>query len=69
MAGHIARVGNEINTRSLYSFFWAVKMEQRVPKRRHIKFRRQGPPKERIQHSVHIDSLKSGKYMVLCGKE
>jgi len=26
-------------------------------------------PKERIQHSEHSDGLKSGKYVVSCGKE
>ena len=64
-AGHVAHVGNEINAWSLYSLFWAMKMEQRIPKRQHIKFRGRGT----TQKKEHSDNLKSGKYMVLCEKE
>ena len=37
-----------------------MKMEQSVPKRRHIKFRRRGNyPEESVQHSEHSEGLKS----------
>ena len=38
-----------------------MKMEQNIPKRRHIKFRRtpRNHPNERIQHSEHGERLKS----------
>ena len=64
--GHVARVGYEINAWSLYSFFWAMKMEQRIPKHRHIKFR---PPKRnntafRTQRKFEIRKIRGS-----CGKE
>jgi hypothetical protein len=51
----------------IYSFFWVIpwrlyfmKMEQSVPKHRHIKFKRLGiTPQERMQHSENSESLKS----------
>jgi len=36
-----------------------LKMEQSVPKRRHIKFRRRGITQKKTQHTEHAQSLKS----------
>ena len=44
-----------------------MKMEQTVPKRRHIKFVRPGNyPEESIQHSEHGESMKSRRESWFC---